>query len=86
MQASQEKVFSVWTDPKRLTTWWGPKGFTNTIKEYDLRPGGKWVFTMQGPDKGNYENECVFLAILKPQLLVWDRLSKPYFKMTKLQK
>ena len=36
---------------------------------------------MHGPDKGNYENECVFIKIEKPFLIAWYRLSKPLFKV-----
>lgn len=78
---SRESVFRAWTDPNILQDWWGPAGFTNTFKEFDLRPGGKWAFTMHGPDRGYYENECVFLRIEKPGLLVWNRLSKPIFRV-----
>lgn len=78
---SRESVFLAWTNPDLLAIWWGPAGFTNTFHEFDLRPGGKWIFTMHGPDKGNYQNECVFLKIEKPQLIVWDRMSKPLFRV-----
>jgi uncharacterized protein YndB with AHSA1/START domain len=76
-----EKVFRAWAEPVHLKKWWGPKGFTNTFHEHDLRPGGKWKFTMQGPEGGNYENECVFATIEPPHLLIWDRLSKPIFRV-----
>src|SRR5215203_70281 len=76
-----EVVFKAWTDPVHLEKWWGPAGFTNTFKEFDLRPGGKWSFVMHGPDKGNYENECVFIKIEKPFLIAWYRLSKPLFQV-----
>ena len=74
-------VFTAWTDPNHLKNWWGPKGFTNTFNEFDLRPGGKWSFVMHGPDKGNYVNECEFLKIEKPTLIAWKRHSKPLFKV-----
>jgi uncharacterized protein YndB with AHSA1/START domain len=79
--ASIEDIFRAWTDPEHLKNWWGPKGFTNTFEEYDLRPGGKWKFIMHGPDKGNYVNECVFIKIDKPDLIAWDRVSKPVFRV-----
>jgi hypothetical protein len=60
-----EKVFDAWTDHEKLVRWWGPKGFTNTFHQFDLRPGGKWSFIMHGPDKGHYPNECVFIDIVK---------------------
>ncbi|PXY44698.1 SRPBCC family protein [Flavobacterium hydrophilum] len=77
----KELVYSAWTEPKHLKNWWGPKGFTNTFNEFDLRPGGKWSFIMHGPDKGNYANECEFLKVEKPDFLSWKRFSKPLFQV-----
>jgi uncharacterized protein YndB with AHSA1/START domain len=76
-----EVVFKAWTDPDILKIWWGPAGFTNTFHEYDLRPGGHWRFTMHGPEKGNYQNHCVFLKIEEPNLIAWNRLSNPIFRV-----
>ena len=78
---SVELVFTAWTNPNHLKNWWGPKGFTNTFNEFDLRPGGKWSFVMHGPEKGNYVNECEFVLIEKPKLIVWKRISKPLFNV-----
>lgn len=78
--ASIEKTFRAWTDPILLAQWWGPKGFTNTFHEHDLRPGGKWSFIMHGPDKQNYPNECVFIKIKPPVFISWNHLSKPVFQ------
>lgn len=36
---------------------------------------------MHGPDKGNYINECRFVVIREPELLVWNRHSKPTFQV-----
>lgn len=74
-------VYKAWTDPNHLKNWWGPKGFTNTFNVFDLKVGGKWSFIMHGPDKGNYANECTFIAIREPELLAWDRQSKPLFQV-----
>lgn len=81
IQASPELVFNAWTDPDILQKWWGPAGFTNSFEEFDLRPGGKWRFVMHGPDKGSYRNECIFLQIERPRIVVWDRLSQPLFRV-----
>ena len=78
---SRELVFKAWTDPDHLKIWWGPAGFTNTFHEFDLRPGGRWCFTMHGPEKGNYENEVEFLQIEQPSLIAWKRLSQPLFNV-----
>src|SRR4029450_11050374 len=52
-------VFAAFEDSARLAVWWGPAGFTNTFKTYEFKPGGKWSFTMHGPDGKNYPNEIV---------------------------
>ena len=77
----RELIFEAWTNPERLKNWWGPNGFTNTFYEFDLRPGGKWSFTMHGPDGTNYPNESVFVKIEAPELLVFDHLSQPQFQV-----
>jgi uncharacterized protein YndB with AHSA1/START domain len=77
----RELVFKAWTDPGHLKNWWGPKGFTNTFEEFDLRVGGRWKFIMHGPERGNYRNECTFAVIREPELLIWDRQSKPLFRV-----
>lgn len=81
VNASQELAFRAWTEPEHLKNWWGPAGFTNTFHEFDLRVGGKWTFTMHGPEKGNYENACEFTIIDKPVHLRWKRYSKPLFQV-----
>ena len=79
--APRKLVYKAWTDPEHLKNWWGPKGFTNTFNIFDLRVGGRWSFVMHGPERGNYRNECTFVAIREPELLVWDRQSKPIFQV-----
>jgi len=81
IKAPRKLVYKAWTDPEHLKNWWGPKGFTNTFNTFDLRVGGQWSFIMHGPDMGNYTNECTFIAIREPELLVWDHQSKPIFQM-----
>ncbi len=48
--APRELVFRVWTDPKHLAKWWGPKDYTNPVCELDLRPGGAIRIEMHSPD------------------------------------
>lgn len=79
---SVELLFKAWSQPQHLKEWWGPDGFTNTFYEFDFRPGGKWRFTMYGPDGKNYENESVFEIIRENELIVFNNISKPEYKAT----
>ena len=76
-----EKVYEAFANPLHLKNWWGPEGFTNTIHEFDLQPGGKWILTMHGPEVGNYENSSVFKIVEPYQLIAWTRNSQPLFDM-----
>lgn len=70
--APREVVWDAWTDPRQVVQWWGPRGFTTTIHEMDVRPGGVWRHTMHGPDGANYPNKSVFLEVVKPERIVFS--------------
>jgi uncharacterized protein YndB with AHSA1/START domain len=71
LDAPRELVFEAWTDPKHLVKWWGPNGFTTTVRTIEVRPGGVWRFVMHGPDGVDYENRIVYEEIVKPERLVY---------------
>jgi len=80
--APRDLVFQMWTDPKHIVQWWGPKGFTSTIYEMDVKPGGVWRFVMHGPDGVDYQNKVVYLEIVRPERIVYSHVSGPQFQMT----
>jgi uncharacterized protein YndB with AHSA1/START domain len=81
LHAPVEKVYQAFADPTHLKNWWGPEGFTNTIHEFDLQPGGKWILTMHGPEVGNYQNSSVFNIVEPNKSIAWTRISQPLFDM-----
>lgn len=81
--ASVAEVFAAFRDPARLTLWWGPRDFTNTIHVFDPYPGGRWRLTMQGPSGDRYENESEFLEVTAPHRVVFRHLDPVHrFDMT----
>lgn len=81
--APRELVFRAFSEPENLAQWWGPKGFTNTIQELDLRPGGRWRFVMHAPDGSQYQNESDFVEVVSPERIVFDHLEPVHqFRMT----
>jgi len=82
IDAPRELVFKAFSDPDHLVHWWGPKGFTNTFHEFDLRPGGVWRFVMHGPNGTHHPNESVFVEVVKPERIVFRHVSAPRFQMT----
>ena len=71
VNAPRELVWSVWTDPKHLSQWWGPNGFRTTTRAFDFKAGGVWRFVMHGPDGRDYQNRITFDEIVKPERIAY---------------
>ena len=69
--APPDVVFTLWTKPEHVARWWGPRGFTTTISEMDVRPGGTWRLVMRGPDGRDYRNRIIFVEVVKSERLVY---------------
>jgi uncharacterized protein YndB with AHSA1/START domain len=80
--APRQLVWKVWTNPEHIAQWWGPIGFTTTTKQFDLQPGGKWLFTMHGPDGTDYRNDVTYTAVVEPERLEYDHGPTPIFHVT----
>jgi uncharacterized protein YndB with AHSA1/START domain len=70
-------VFKLWTDPAHAKHWMGPRGYTATHVEGDLRPGGSWRLCLH-PDAGGDDlwQGGVYREIVEPERMVftfaWD--------------
>jgi uncharacterized protein YndB with AHSA1/START domain len=49
-EASPERVWQLWSDPRQLERWWGPPTYPATVDSHDLRPGGRVEYHMTGPE------------------------------------
>ena len=48
--APRSLVFKAWTEPEHMVQWFGPRGFTSTILQSELRSGGAYRIHMRGPE------------------------------------
>jgi uncharacterized protein YndB with AHSA1/START domain len=48
--ASPERVWQLWADPRQLERWWGPPTYPATVTAHDLRSGGRVEYHMTGPE------------------------------------
>jgi len=72
LDAPPELVWRVWTEPEHMAAWWGPNGFTTTVHEMDVRPGGVSRYTMHGPDGTDYPNRVRYREVVRPERLAYD--------------
>ncbi len=75
VNAPRELVWDAWTQPEQVRHWWGPDGFTQSIHEMEVKPGGVWRFMMHGPDGTDFPNKIVFREVVKPERLSYDHSS-----------
>jgi uncharacterized protein YndB with AHSA1/START domain len=47
--ASAERIWQLWADPRQLERWWGPPTYPATFTKHDLTPGSRVDYHMTGP-------------------------------------
>lgn len=56
--APLDPVWDAWTRAEILCQWWAPKPYECVIESLDFRPGGRWRYSMQGPEGDRHH--CFF--------------------------
>jgi uncharacterized protein YndB with AHSA1/START domain len=47
--ASVERIWQLWANPRKLERWWGPPTYPATFTQHDLAPGSRVEYHMTGP-------------------------------------
>jgi uncharacterized protein YndB with AHSA1/START domain len=45
-----DRVWELWSDPRKLEQWWGPPGYPATVEKHTLAPDGEVTYSMTGPE------------------------------------
>jgi uncharacterized protein YndB with AHSA1/START domain len=48
--ATPERVWQLWADPRQLERWWGPPMYPATFTRHELRPGARTEYFMTTPE------------------------------------
>jgi uncharacterized protein YndB with AHSA1/START domain len=48
--APVKNVWAAWTQPELLDQWWAPKPWKAETKSMDFTEGGRWLYSMVGPE------------------------------------
>ena len=73
-------VWKAWTQPQHLVKWFCPLPWKTTNCKIDLRPGGIFQTTMQGPEGPGFTNTGCFLQVEDNELLAWTGVLGPGFR------
>ena len=70
-KAPPDKVFRAWTEPDKLSRWFGPQDVDIVRAETDLRPGGRWMILGRSPDGEEHHVSGVYRELVPNQRLVF---------------
>jgi uncharacterized protein YndB with AHSA1/START domain len=69
LDATVERSWQLWADPRQLERWWGPPSHPATVVEHDLAPGATVRYFMTGPDGDKYHGLWDVVAVEAPRRL-----------------
>jgi uncharacterized protein YndB with AHSA1/START domain len=70
--ASVDRVWQVWQDPRQLERWWGPPGWPATFERHEFVVGGQTRYYMTGPKGEKSHGWWTITAIEAPRRLEFD--------------
>ena len=69
LDATVERAWQLWADPRAFEQWWGPPGFPVTVVDHDLRTGGRVIFFMAGTEGERHDSAWEVIAADPPHHL-----------------
>jgi uncharacterized protein YndB with AHSA1/START domain len=68
--APRQLVWDVWTQPKHIEKWFGPKGFNTRVDQLDFEVGGRATYVMITEDGTEYPSTGVYREIVPIEKIV----------------
>jgi uncharacterized protein YndB with AHSA1/START domain len=69
LDATVERAWQLWADPRQLERWWGPPTYPATVVEHALAPGATVRYFMTSPDGDKYHGFWEIVAVDPPHRL-----------------
>jgi uncharacterized protein YndB with AHSA1/START domain len=75
LDAPRDLVWEVWTTPEHIKEWWGPDGFSLSIKSMNVEPGKIWDSIMHGWGR-DFDSKVEYVEVKKPSLLSYKHFGE----------
>ena len=76
--ASADRVWQLWADPRQLERWWGPPTYPATFTKHDLAPGSRVEYHMTGPAGDQMHGYWDVLEVEPPRRILFrDGFANP---------
>ena len=69
--ATPERVWQLWADPRQLERWWGPPTYPATFTRHDLSIGSRVEYHMTGPGGDQPKGYWDIVEVAPPHRLVF---------------
>ena len=69
LDATVERAWQLWADPRQFEKWWGPPGYPATVVDHDLRAGGRITFFMTGDEGERHDSTWTVVEADPPRHL-----------------
>jgi uncharacterized protein YndB with AHSA1/START domain len=69
LDATVERAWQLWADPRQLEQWWAPPSHPMTMVEFDLTPGGRLTHYFTGEDGEKHHGVWAVIAADPPTRL-----------------
>lgn len=70
-EATPERAWQLWADPRQLERWWGPPTYPATFTQHDLSPGARVAYYMTGPEGDKSRGWWEVIEVERPRRLVF---------------
>jgi uncharacterized protein YndB with AHSA1/START domain len=70
-EATPERVWQLWADPRQLERWRGPPMWPATFTSHSLTPGGRMTYHMTGPDGEQAHGWWEIVSVEPPRRIVF---------------
>ena len=70
-EATPERVWQLWADPRQLERWWGPPTWPATFTSHQLAPGAHSAYHMTGPTGDEAHGWWEIVAVDPPKSLAF---------------
>lgn len=58
--APRDLVWKIYTDPKLLSKWWGPKILKTNVEKMEVKTGGSWRVVQNNTEGNEFAFHCVY--------------------------
>jgi uncharacterized protein YndB with AHSA1/START domain len=69
--APRHLVWKAWSEAEQMQTWWGPKGCSIKLANFEFRPGGFFHYAMQFSNGPQMWGRFLYRDIATHERIVW---------------